>query len=202
MFDDIELTTEEENEIEPLANIYSLIRTLEFIEWAYNYGHITPETHMEQAGIILGQYNTLIDTFRDKFENLNEFCMKYDLNDCKLAIKRIEEGLSKGQGNFGLALDLNQRFNDVSNVFSLKVDTGNLMIGDFLPIYSDLISALNKCKSLFPANLPDVMKLFEWYNIIKSRKAADFITNEEEQQIKLDVNVAYETINRILSKSG
>ncbi|MCQ2820984.1 MAG: hypothetical protein MJ252_27310 [archaeon] len=202
--DDLDISPEEENEMEPLANIYSLIRTLEFIEWAYNFGHISSETHMEQARIILGQYNTLVDTYQEKFENLTEFCTKYDLTDCKLAIKRINEGLGQADAqHIALAMELNQRFNDASNVFNLRYgNEGQIMIADFVPIYSDLINTLNKCKSLLPANLPDVVKLMDWYNLIKSRKAADFITHEEEQQIKMDVGVAYETINRILSKSN
>lgn len=202
MFDDIDLTAEEESEIEPLANIYSLIRTLDFIEWAYNFGHITPEVHLEQARIILGQYNTLVDAYREKFENLTEFCSKYDLNDCKLAINRINSGLGGDQTSFGLVMELNQRFNDTSNIFNLRYgQEGQIMIGDITQIYSDLINCINKCKSLIPPNLPDVKKLMDWYAIIKSRKAADFISVEEEQQIKLDINVAYETINRILSSN-
>ena len=203
MFDDLDLTAEEESEIEPLANIYSLIRTLDFIEWAYNFGHITQETHMEQAKIILGQYNTLVDAYRDKFENLTEFCAKYDLTECKLAIKRINSGLGGEQTSFGLVMDLNQRFNDISNMFNLRYggDQGQLIIGDITQIYSDLIICLQKCKGLIPNNLPDVQKLMNWYNIIKSRKAADVITDEEEKQIKLDINVAYETIQRILNSN-
>lgn len=202
MYDDLDLTAEEEAEIEPLANIYSLIRTLDFIERAYNFGHITQETHIEQAKIILGQYNTLVDTYKEKFENLTEFCAKYDLNDCKLAINRINSGIGGEQTNFGLVMELNQRFNDTSNMFNLRYGEGNqLMIGDITQIYSDLINCLNKCKGLIPPNLPDVKKLMDWYGIIRSRKAADFITMEEEQQIKLDISVAYETINRILSSN-
>lgn len=200
MFDDLELSPDEDQEIEPLANIYSLIRTLDFIEWAYNYGHITPEVHLEQARIILGQYNTLVDAYKEKFENLNEFCIKYDLNDCKLAIKRINSGLGNTQSSLGIVMELIQRFNDLSSMFFMRTGAeGQIMIGDITQIYSDLINSMNKCKSLIPPNLSDVNKLYDWYNIIKSRKAADFITTEEEQQIKLDVNVAYETINRILN---
>ena len=43
-----DLTYEEESQIEQPANIYSIIRTLEFIEWAYNFSHIDKETYLEQ----------------------------------------------------------------------------------------------------------------------------------------------------------
>ena len=57
MFDgDLELTIEEEEKIQNPANIYSLIRTLQFIEWAYNFSLIDRDTYVNETNIILEQY--------------------------------------------------------------------------------------------------------------------------------------------------
>lgn len=200
MIEDFELSPEEEQEVEPLANIYSLIRTLEFIEWAYNFGHITQEVRLEQGRQILNQYYTLVDAYQEQFENINDFCKKYDLTDCRLAIKKISEGYGRNDSGFGNAMELAQRFSDISNLFFLKPDPSVcVMIGDITPLFSDLVNCLNKCSSIFPPNIPDIMKVFQWFNVIKSRKAAEFLTREEEEQIKLDLNVAYETIQKYLN---
>ena len=50
MFDgELELTIEEEEKIQNPANIYSLIRTLQFIEWAYNFSHIDRESYTKET---------------------------------------------------------------------------------------------------------------------------------------------------------
>lgn len=87
-----ELSYEEEALIEQPANIYSIVRTLEFIEWAYNFSHITKEVYIEQTNIILDQYKLSIEAYQDKFRGIDEFCSKYGLTDCKYAINRLKMG--------------------------------------------------------------------------------------------------------------
>ena len=66
MFDgDLELTIEEEEKIQNPANIYSLIRTLQFIEWAYNFSHIDRESYTKETNIILEQYKNATNAYND-----------------------------------------------------------------------------------------------------------------------------------------
>ena len=87
-----DLTFEEESQIEQPANIYSIVRTLDFIEWAYNTGHIDKESYMEQSNIILDQYKNCVDAYQDKFNGIDAFAQKYGLSDFKLGINRLKQG--------------------------------------------------------------------------------------------------------------
>lgn len=87
-----DLTFEEESQIEQPANIYSIVRTLDFIEWAYNSGHIDKDNYMEQSNIILDQYKTSVDAFQDKFNGIDSFSQRYGLSDFKLGINRLKQG--------------------------------------------------------------------------------------------------------------
>jgi hypothetical protein len=87
-----DLTFEEESLIEQPANIYSIIRTLDFIEWAYNTGHIDKESYMEHSNIILEQYKTCVDAYQDKFNGIDAFAQKYGLSEFKLGINRLKQG--------------------------------------------------------------------------------------------------------------
>ena len=92
MFDgDLELTIEEEEKIQNPANIYSLIRTLQFIEWAYNFSHIDRESYTKETNIILEQYKNATNAFTE-YEGLDNFVKHYKLEDCTYAINRIKEG--------------------------------------------------------------------------------------------------------------
>lgn len=87
-----DLTFEEESQIEQPANIYSIVRTLDFIEWAFNSGHIDKETHMENSNILIEQYKTSVDAYQDKYGGIDAFAGKYGLTDFKLGINRIKQG--------------------------------------------------------------------------------------------------------------
>jgi hypothetical protein len=87
-----DLTFEEESQIEQPANIYSIVRTLDFIEWAYNTGHIDKESYMEHSNIILEQYKTCVDAYQDKFNGIDAFAQKYGLSEFKLGINRLKQG--------------------------------------------------------------------------------------------------------------
>jgi hypothetical protein len=89
---DYELTFEEEAQIEQPANIYSIVRTLDFIEWAFNSGHIDKENYMEHSNTILDQYKTSVDAYQDKFAGIDAFAQKYGLSDFKLGINRLKQG--------------------------------------------------------------------------------------------------------------
>jgi hypothetical protein len=87
-----DLTFEEESQIEQPANIYSIVRTLDFIEWAYNTGHIDKDSYLEHSNIILDQYKTSVEAFQDRFVGIDAFAQKYGLNDFKLGINRLKQG--------------------------------------------------------------------------------------------------------------
>ena len=92
MFDgDLELTIEEEEKIQNPANIYSLIRTLQFIEWAYNFSHIDRDTYVNETNIILEQYKNAVNAYPE-YEGIDNFVKHYKLSDCTYAINRIKEG--------------------------------------------------------------------------------------------------------------
>jgi len=87
-----DLTFEEEAQIEQPANIYSIVRTLDFIEWAFNSGHIDKESYMESSNLILDQYKTSVDAYQDKFNGIDLFATKYGLSEFKLGINRLKQG--------------------------------------------------------------------------------------------------------------
>ncbi len=86
-----ELSLEEEAEIEKNANIYSIVRTLDFIDWAYNSSLIAKDIYIDNCNTILDQYNTSKEAL-EKFAGIDAFAQKYSLTDYKLGINRIKQG--------------------------------------------------------------------------------------------------------------
>ena len=197
-----DLTYEEESQIEQPANIYSIIRTLEFIEWAYNFSHIDRQTYVDQTNTILEQYKVSVEAYKDKFNGIDDFCQKYGLTDCKYAINRVKQGNvlisnESNKNNFNIIFNLTQRLNDTSNFFFIN-NENPIVVGDLLENFNDLIASIYSAKNIISIDDGDIKKLLNWYSVLKQRKAADVIDPNEVKQIDSDVKMAYSYVNNSL----
>jgi hypothetical protein len=122
-----DLTFEEEASIEQPANIYSIVRTLDFIEWAFNSGHIDKESYMEHSNLIMDQYKTSVDAL-DKFPGIDIFAQKYGLSDFKLGINRLKQGavqISSGTNTVSIHIKCNGICLKLFNLFTNKLSMSN-----------------------------------------------------------------------------
>ena len=200
MFDgDLELTIEEEEKIQNPANIYSLIRTLQFIEWAFNFSHIDRDTYVNETNIILEQYKNAVNAYPD-YEGIDNFVKHYKLSDCQFAINRIKEGnvtVKKGPV-LGDIQKMVQLFNDLN----LLLDGDMISVADVVPIYLELCNALETLKNFINLQNEDISKVRLCYlNLKNNRKAADILSDEEKKQMKIDLSVVSSTVNKQLNSS-
>ena len=199
-----DLTYEEESQIEQPANIYSIIRTLEFIEWAYNFSHIDKETYLEQTNTILEQYKVSVEAYKDKFNGIDDFCQKYGLTDCKYAINRVKQGnviISNDfeKNKYNIIMNLTQRFNDTSSFFFINSENP-IVVAELLDNLNDLNAAIYSAKNIISIEDNDIKKIINWYSVLKQRKAADILDPNEVKQIDSDVKIAYAYVNNSLKK--
>ena len=200
MFDgDLELTIGEEEKIQNPANIYSLIRTLQFIEWAYNFSHIDRESYTKETNIILEQYENAKNAYPE-YEGLDNFVKHYKLEDCSFAINRIKEGRVKDRASASVIAiqKMTQYFNDLN----LILETESLSVADIVQMYLELVNSLEDLKNLINLQNEDISKIKQCYlNLKNNRKAADILTDEEKKQMKIDLGVASSTVSKQLSSS-
>ncbi len=200
MFDgELELTIEEEEKIQNPANIYSLIRTLQFIEWAYNFSHIDRESYTKETNIILEQYENAKNAYPE-YEGLDNFVKHYKLEDCTYAINRIKEGNIKERASTQVIAiqKMTQYFNDLN----LMLDSDSLSVADIVQLYLELCNTFDDLKNLINLQHEDIHKIKQCYlNLKNNRKAADILNDEEKKQMKIDLGVANSTITKLLSSS-
>jgi len=194
---ELELTIEEEEKIQNPANIYSLIRTLQFIEWAYNFSHIDRETYIKETNIILEQYKNAVNAFPE-YKGLDSFVVEHKLQDCTYAINRIKQGNVQNNPKpvLGDIQKMTQYFNDLNGY----LDLDPLTVSDVITVYMDLCNSLENLKNFIKLQHEDIIKIKNCYlNLKNNRKAADIITAEEKSQMKIDLNIANSTISAQLS---
>ena len=196
---ELELTIEEEEKIQNPSNIYSLIRTLQFIEWAYNFSHIDRENYIKETNIILEQYENAKKAYPD-YEGLDKFVKHYKLEDCTYAINRIKEGpvITNANPSIVAIQKMTQYFNDLN----LILDTETLSVSDIVQMYLELCNCLEDLKNLINLQNEDISKIRQCYlNLKNNRKASDILTDEEKKQMKIDLGIASSTVSKQLSSS-
>ena len=194
---DLELTIEEEEKIQNPANIYSLIRTLQFIEWAYNFSHIDRETYIKETNIILEQYKNAVNAYPE-YKGLDNFVIEYKLQDCTYAINRIKQGnvINNPKPVLGDIQKMTQLFNDLNII----LDQDSLSVMDVVPTYLELCGSLDKLKNFIKLEHEDIAKIKTCYLTLKNnKKPSDILTEDERSQMKIDLSVANSTISTQLS---
>jgi len=195
---ELELTIEEEEKIQNPANIYSLIRTLQFIEWAYNFSHIDRETYIKETNIILEQYKNAVNAYPE-YKGLDSFVVEHKLQDCTYAINRIKQGNVQNNPKpvLGDIQKMTQFFNDLNILLD---QTEILTVSDVLTTYFDLCNSLENLKNFIKLQHEDIVKIKNCYlNLKNNKKASDIISNEEKTQMKNDLNIANSTISTQLN---
>ena len=76
--------------------------------------------------------------------------------------------------------------------------TSEMLVSEIYPFMNELINGLHQAKNIISLECDEIQKLFNWMNTIKSKKAADKISLEDEKQISLDIQIAYDKVNKSL----
>lgn len=196
---DLDLTIEEEEKIQNPANIYSLIRTLQFIEWAYNFSHINRDTYIKETNIILEQYKNAVNAYTE-YKGLDAFVKEYNLMDCTYAINRIRQGNVRDNPKpvLGDIQKMTQFFNDLN----ILLDEDTVTVLDVLPTYTELNGSLENLKNFINLQNEDIAKIKACYfNLKNQKKAADVLTDVEKMQMKSELNIANSVVTGQLNSA-
>lgn len=97
---------------------------------------------------------------------------------------------------------LTQKFNDVYNLFAIRSGQSSteMTVSDISLYFNDLCYLVLECKNVVNNEMDEIQRLFKWNNFLKSKKAYDKISAEDEKQIGHDINIAYDKIIKLLDK--
>ena len=196
---DYELTLEEEGMLQNPANLFSLIKTLQFILSAYNNSQIDDETYEKELNSISEKIENTIKAFPE-YEGLDKFIKKYKLEDCTFAINYLKESKDKKPSkNIGIPPELIMKITQFFNDLSLFLDSENQSVSDIVPNYHELCISLEDLQKYINLKNDNISKVKQCYeNLKNNRKASDILSDEEKNKMKMDLSVAYITVKKLL----
>jgi hypothetical protein len=78
--------------------------------------------------------------------------------------------------------------------------TTELLVSEIFPFFNDLMNFINQSKNIINIESEEIKKLYNWMVLIRSKRAADKISLDDEKQILLDVQIAYDKVTKSLNK--
>ncbi|CBX97646.1 hypothetical protein IAQ61_001141 [Plenodomus lingam] len=192
-------TTNAERDLnDSLAEIYSIIITLDAIEKAYLKDSIAEADYTETCNRLLKQYksNLANDTVANAFGDLDKFTKEWHM-ECPRALERlrvgipatVEQGPSKPsqQGDFADAtLVMNATENFITLLDAIKI---GLVEKDTLhPLLVEIIQAVNKVTD---KDFESKGKIVQWLITLNQMRASEKLDDEQAREFQFDMDQAY-----------
>ncbi|KAK9466322.1 vacuolar protein sorting-associated [Lipomyces arxii] len=208
-------TSAQRDMYESLAEIYSIIVTLDFVEKAYVKDSISQGEYTPVCSKLLAQYNTILknQAVAAELGDLDRFCARYDI-EYTSAISRLRVGIpatvenpvtkevdyptaasspapNKSAASARAAADAIGNF--ITFMDALKL---NYKAKDQLhPLLGELMTSLNAYTT---QDFEGRGKIIEWLIRLNAMKATDEISDDQARQLLFDIGDAYKAFYAML----
>ncbi|EEU48162.1 uncharacterized protein NECHADRAFT_75461 [Fusarium vanettenii 77-13-4] len=195
---------------ESLAELFSIIVTLDELEKAFLKDAIPEAEYTEICERSLRQYKALLadETIANEFQGLEEFKAKWDL-EAPRATERIRVGMpsttidasssapalapTAANNTSGvLILEATQEF----ITFLDAVKLGLLSKDQLHPLLSDVIQSVNRVTD---KDFENRGKIVQWLITLNQMKATDELSEHQARELELDIQQAYQGFRRTLT---
>ncbi|GAB7344197.1 hypothetical protein MBLNU457_2088t1 [Dothideomycetes sp. NU457] len=192
---------------ESLAEIYSIIITLDALEKAFLKDSISESDYTETCNRLLKQYksNLADDVVAKAFVDLEHFKRQWDI-EAPRATERLKLGLpatieapshkpaaqNSGSGvNAGNLVAASENFITLFDAIKM-----NLLSKDTLhPILVETIQAVNKVTD---QDFENKGKIVQWLITLNQMRAAEELSPEQARELSFDMNQAYDGFKAVL----
>ncbi|KAF1814082.1 vacuolar sorting-associated protein [Eremomyces bilateralis CBS 781.70] len=200
-------TSAERDLYESLAEVYSIIVTLDALERAYLKDSVTDAEYTETCNRLLKQYKSNLsdETVSKAFVDLETFKGAWDI-ECPRATERLRVGLPAtvehpsarpatqgSEANATLVVAATENF--ITLLDAIKV---GMVEKDLLhPLLVDIIQAVNEVSD---KDFDNKGKIVEWLITLNQMRAAEKLTEDQAREFSFDMNQAYNGFKTTLTR--
>lgn len=190
-----------------LAEVFSIIVTLDQVEKAYIKDAIPETSYTEICDRLLKQYKAILtdEAVASEIVDLETFKNKWDI-EVPRATERIRIGLpstvtappintlSTGSSNTNGTLILEATQDFITFLDALKL--GLLAKDQLHPLLSDVIQSVNKVTN---KDFEGRGKIVKWLIVLNQMKATEEVNEDQARELELDMNSAYQGFKSTLN---
>lgn len=201
--EDTSFTAAERREVDKDANLYSLIRTCEYLERAFVNGSLPGEFYEKKCADILTQFKTLQTALKSHHPDISQF-MKQNNMDCPLAAERLlgtgiaatklhQQGSIDANNESLYVFESSQHLTTVMDALKLNMRS----VDELVPPFKEMLSSFSKISSL-PPDLDGLDKLKEWCYTLNRMSASDELGEVQARQFAMDLENTYNAFHKWL----
>lgn len=191
-------------EFDRLANLFSLVVSLEKLENAYVNApkeQMSTEKYEEECKDLLSKIKTLRNVCAS-VTDLDRFVAEHRIN-CSLALQRIRVGMpaTSEHGTSKVNLRQTKIVAETTQHFITLLDSLKLnmtAVDELSPLLVELFVSLRLVESL-PKDDEAIVKIQRWREKLEPMKASDSLSEEDARQLAFEVESAYNSFHRSLS---
>jgi len=184
---------------ESLAEIYSIIVTLEAIERAYLKDSIPESDYTDTCSRLLKQYKSNLsdESVSRSFKDLESFKREWDI-ECPRATERIRIGIpatveqgshsATPQGGSGAAATLVVAASELFITLLDAIKLGMVSKDQLHPLLVETIQAVNKVTSV---EFEGKEKIVRWLITLNQMRAAEELNDDQARDFQYDMESAY-----------
>lgn len=203
LFEDVKLfrNAKEREKYDNMAELYSIVNTLQNLEKAYIWDCVTPKEYTAACSKYLVHYKVAFKQVQGtEFPTIDAFVKKFRL-DCPAALERIREDrpitIKDDNGNTSKCIA------DIVSLFITLMDKLRLEIkamDELHPELRDLVDTMNRL-SLIPEQFDGKEKVNTWLITLNQMQASDELSESQVRQLLFDLEASYAAFNNLLHAS-
>lgn len=200
-------TTAERDLYESLAEVYSIIVTLDALEKAYLKDSIAESGYTETCSRLLKQYksNLADENVARAFGDLERFKTEWQI-ECPKATERLKIGIPATGVDHGSGRQQQQQGSTAGSLSLLATSENFITLLDAIklgykskdslhPLLADTIQAVNKVTD---KEFQGKEKIVQWLITLNQMKPAQELDEEQTRELEFDMNRAYNAFKTVL----
>lgn len=203
LYQEVKLYTSarEREHYDNLAEVYSIVKTLQALEKAYIKDSITAKEYTGACSRLLAQYKAAFKQVQASYRTLEDFVKDYRLESCSAALERIKEDrpitMKDDKGNTSKCIA------DIVSLFITVMDKLKLEIrakDEIHPDLKDLTDSMERMSTL-PSGFEGKAQVDRWLGTLNGMAASDELDENQVRQMVFDMESAYNAFNKFLHDS-
>jgi ESCRT-I complex subunit VPS28 len=191
------LSTAEKRALEPDANLYSVLVTVEHLERAFVNGLVNEKDYEAECQKLIAQFKVIQNA--RKGQSVQSFILEQHV-DCPLAVERLlHSGMvatrmyaaGDAEKESLYVFEASQSFVTLMDALKLNMNA----VDEVLPHLKELRTSLAQLQL---PELDGIPKIEEWLRNLSQRPAADELAEAEARQFSMDLDTAYSSFHHWL----
>ncbi|OQR71486.1 vacuolar sorting protein VPS28-like [Tropilaelaps mercedesae] len=181
-----------------MADLYSVINTLQCLEKAYIKDAVTPKEYTAACSKLLVQYKAAFKQVQGEgFDTIEQFVSAFKL-DCPAALERIREDrpitIKDDRGNTSKCIA------DIVSLFITTIDKLRLnmhSMDELQPDLKELHGTMSRL-SILSADFEGKVIVEKWLDTMATMAASDELSEQQVRQMIFDLETAHTAFSRVL----